>query len=37
MRDIDYCERCGTEEGTQVVGPLWVCRKCAKKIKKESK
>jgi len=37
MRDIDYCENCGVEEGTKVISKMWVCKKCFKKIKKGKK
>jgi ribosomal protein L37AE/L43A len=37
MKDVDPCESCYVEEGTQVIGSLWVCKKCAKKIKKGKK
>ena len=37
MRDIDYCENCGTEEGVEVFKDILVCHKCFKKLKKEDK
>jgi ribosomal protein L37AE/L43A len=37
MKDIDYCEVCNVEEGVTVNGELWVCKKCNKRLKKESK
>ena len=36
-RDEDPCERCGVEAGSEVINGLFVCHKCAKKIKKELK
>lgn len=30
----DLCDKCGQQEGSVVIGDLWVCRKCAKKIRK---
>lgn len=37
MRDIDFCEECGVEEGTEVFKDILVCRKCLKKLKKRGK
>ncbi len=35
--DDDFCENCGVERGNQTVGTQFVCRKCAKAIKKINK
>ena len=33
----DPCESCGVHDGVQVIDGLYVCTKCAKKLKKRKR